>query len=122
MKRAKCRKAAPTRRFFAKGSIMSKSSYQLSLEMQLREIGKTIAVAKARLAAAAGPERTRLATEWLELEQRFGDISARLRSLEAGPNGFRADLSAELQRVLNGLADSVGDWVNDIDRRYGRLH
>jgi hypothetical protein len=105
-----------------KDSIMSKLTYQRSLEMQLREIAKTITVAKARLACAAGPERTRLAAEWLELEQRFCDIGARLRALEAAPNGLRADLSAEFQRVLDGLSDSVGDWFNDIDRRYGRLH
>jgi hypothetical protein len=102
---------------------MGKSAYRSSLELRLAEIGFSITIAKRRLAAAHSHARLVNAAELFELENRHARIVARLRALDAAGEGLGSDARAELDRMMRGLTDSIGDWMNDIDREYGdRLH
>ena len=101
---------------------MSKSSYRRSLELQLAEIGKSLALAKARLQCARTEARSQRAAEAIALEQRYRDIGARLLSLKDAPDGVGADVSAEFQRMVDGVTDSLGSWIKTTDWGYRRRH
>ncbi|HUZ71754.1 MAG TPA: hypothetical protein VMU87_02105 [Stellaceae bacterium] len=94
---------------------MATTSPHEAEERRLAQLGERIVALKRQLAADSRSDKS---AEIAALEQRHGDLTARLHALHLEGPSFRSETKAALVRVADDVSASLDEWVSWVDSGY----
>lgn len=81
------------------------------LELRLEALAERIAKLRQKASTAAGVEKIEEFGEIEELERRHKELAERLQALNREGPGFRQNMKAELEKVVDDLTGMVEDFM-----------
>jgi hypothetical protein len=96
---------------------MSTPESRLDIHQRIEELLREIQALRGRLPQDVTADRNRLDQELREIERRHGELRRRLESLTRSRVGSEDPVMAEIEADLEGLSQSVYDWIARLDAR-----
>jgi hypothetical protein len=96
---------------------MSSPESRLNIHARIEELLREIQALRERLPQVGTAERNRLDQELKELERRHRELRRKFESLTRSAVASEDPVMAEIEADLEGLSQSVYDWIARLDRR-----
>ena len=94
---------------------MTQRSLHRGLELRLEALADRIEAIRQRMKTAKGADKIEAFGEIEELKRRRAALTEQLQALDREGPGFRQNIKAELETMVDDLSRSIEDFVMDLD-------